>query len=89
MYSKADVSPTGTQKVFYPSTWQGTVEASSASGGVDIQWQGFRIVEHQKGNGVRERIKGIRIAQGGYLGIVGDSGSVVVRGNGTQGSSGT
>ena len=70
----------GIQSVFYPGMWQGTVEASSVSGQVDVHWEGLKILEDQKGGGVNERIKGLRIAEGGYLGIVGDSGSVTVQG---------
>ncbi|KAL9631281.1 MAG: hypothetical protein Q9164_005979 [Protoblastenia rupestris] len=79
-------SLSGTQRVLYPNTWQGTVEASTATGTLDVQWQGLTILEDQKGGGVNERIKGTRIALGGYLGVNGDSGSVIVRGKGALGS---
>ncbi|KAG8534133.1 uncharacterized protein KY384_000977 [Bacidia gigantensis] len=43
----------GSQAVSYPDTYQGTVEASSASGSVDIQWDGFKVIEDQNGGDLR------------------------------------
>jgi len=69
----------GSVDVFYPAQWQGTVEGSSLSGSVDLEWDGLEVVEDRSENGYR-KIKAVRGHGEGMLGIVVDSGSVTLKG---------
>lgn len=70
----------GSLSVQYPSTWQGKVEGKTMSGGVNVDWDGLRIVRDQKGYVWRE-IEAVKGEGEGILRFNGYSGSVTLRGD--------
>lgn len=71
----------GGLRVAYPSTWEGRVQGKTVSGGVDVEWEGLRMVKDRKGYVGRE-IEAVKGAGEGVLRFYGYSGRVVLRGDG-------
>jgi len=69
----------GGLRVAYPSTWEGTVEGKTVSGGVDVEWEGLRMVKDRKGYVGRE-IEAVKGEGEGVLRFYGYSGRVLLRG---------
>lgn len=70
----------GALRVAYPLTWEGTVEGKTVSGGVNVKWEGMRIVKDRKGYVGRE-IEAVKGEGEGVLRFYGYSGRVVLRGD--------
>ena len=70
----------GGLRVRYPSTWEGLVQGKTAAGGVDIKWDGLRIVKDKKGYVGRE-IEAVKGEGEGVLRFHGYSGHVLLRGD--------
>ena len=70
----------GSLRVTYPLTWQGTVEGSTASGSIGCEWPGLRVTSGRSGgNKFSARTEG---DGDGVLTFRGQSGSVRLRGEG-------
>jgi len=50
----------GSLTIFYPAQWQGTVVGTTLSGGIDIDWQGLKIVKDGKEGYVKRAIEAVR-----------------------------
>ena len=70
----------GGLRVRYPSTWEGSVQGKTAAGGVDIKWDGLRIVKDKKGYVGRE-IEAVKGEGEGVLRFHGYSGHVLLKGD--------
>ena len=70
----------GELRVRYPSTWEGTLKGKTLSGGVDVRWDGMRIVRDKKGYVGRE-IEAVKGDGEGIFRFEGYSGSVTLRGD--------
>ena len=70
----------GSFELSYPPSWEGTVEGVVASGSVDIDWDGLRVVEDRRG-WLGRRIKAVKGDGEGVLHFKGASGSTRLSGN--------
>ncbi|KAL8782775.1 MAG: hypothetical protein Q9213_005099 [Squamulea squamosa] len=69
----------GSIRVLYPSQWEGTVEGSTVSGAINVDWPGLQIVENGNGWG-KKTLKGVKGSGEGVLAFRDVSGSVNLRG---------
>lgn len=64
----------------YPSTWEGTAQGTTASGGIDVHWEGLRVVRDRKG-GVSREFEAVKGDGDGVLRFKGSSGHVELSGD--------
>ncbi|KAL8873824.1 MAG: hypothetical protein Q9174_000753 [Haloplaca sp. 1 TL-2023] len=69
----------GSLRVAYPSQWEGTVEGSTVSGHIGVQWPGLKTVDEGGGWGSKS-FKGVKGTANGVLRFKAVSGSVELRG---------
>ena len=50
----------GSLNIFYPAQWQGVVEGTTSSGGVDLNWQGLKVIKDGKDGFIKRRIEAVR-----------------------------
>ena len=50
----------GSLSLFYPAQWQGRVEGTTSSGGVDLNWQGLKVIEDGRDGLIKRRIEAVR-----------------------------
>lgn len=70
----------GSLTLFYPAQWQGTVEGTTASGGIDLDWEGLKVVKDGKEPWVKRTIEAIRGKGEGRLVFYSTSGRVTLSG---------
>jgi len=70
----------GSLTLFYPAQWQGTVEGTTSSGSIDLDWQGLKVVKDRKERWVKRTIEAIRGEGEGKLVFYETSGSVKLGG---------
>ncbi|KAL8973100.1 MAG: hypothetical protein Q9183_000169 [Haloplaca sp. 2 TL-2023] len=69
----------GSIRVTYPAQWEGTVEGSTVSGHIGVQWPGLKTVDEGGGWGSKS-FKGVKGTGNGALTFKAVSGSVELRG---------
>ncbi|KAL8773036.1 MAG: hypothetical protein Q9209_002056 [Squamulea sp. 1 TL-2023] len=69
----------GSIRVLYPSQWEGTVEGSTVSGAITVDWPGLQIVENGNGWG-KKSLKAVKGSGEGVVTFRDVSGSVNLRG---------
>lgn len=79
----------GRLNLWYPAQWQGTVQASTLSGSIDLDWDGLRVVKDEKKGWIKRSVEAVRgegegrlviSSKSGSLNLGGDSGGGVVAG---------
>lgn len=74
----------GSLNLFYPGHWQGTVEGTTMSGSVDLNWQGLKVVKDKKKGWVKRTIEAVRGEGEGSLVFYQASGSVKLSGESSK-----
>ncbi|KAF6236964.1 hypothetical protein HO173_004843 [Letharia columbiana] len=79
----------GSLNLWYPAQWQGTVKGSTLSGGIDLDWDGLKVVKDEKRGWVKRTIEAVRgegesqlifSGRSGRVNLGGDSGGGVFAG---------
>ena len=79
----------GSLNLWYPAQWQGTVQGSTLSGSIDLDWDGLRVVKDEKKGWIKRSVEAVRgegegqlviSSKSGSLNLGGDSGGGVVAG---------
>lgn len=71
----------GSVNLWYPASWQGLVQGTTASGSISLDWQGLRIVKERKGGWVKKIIEAVRGEGEGRLTMFTTSGSIRLGGD--------
>ena len=66
----------GNLDLFYPGTWEGTFEATTMSGSIDLDFEGLKIVKDGKEGSAKRKIEGLRGEGEGNLFMYESSGSM-------------
>ncbi|KAL8714234.1 MAG: hypothetical protein Q9220_001963 [cf. Caloplaca sp. 1 TL-2023] len=69
----------GSIRLHYPSTWEGTVEGHTTSGSIRVDWPGLQLTE-ERGGWFDKRLRGVKGMGKGMLGFRAVSGSVSLMG---------
>lgn len=70
----------GSMNLYYPGQWQGTVEGTTMSGSIDLDWQGLKVVKDNKEGYVKRTIEAVKGEGEGRLVFYQASGSVKLSG---------
>ena len=73
-------SVSGSLTLFYPAQWQGTVEGTTLSGGVDLDWKGLKIIRDGKYGHLSRSIEAVHGEGEGKLEFHASSGRVHLSG---------
>ncbi|KAL8819019.1 MAG: hypothetical protein Q9223_002472 [Gallowayella weberi] len=69
----------GSIRVLYPAQWEGTVQGSTVSGSIRVDWPGLKILEDKSGWGSHS-LKGVKGSGEGMVEFKDISGSVALKG---------
>ncbi len=73
-------SSSGRMHLRYPDQWEGTVEGTTLSGSIKLNWEGLRVIKDGKKGWLKRHIKAVKGDGEGKLVFTGSSGSVTLTG---------
>lgn len=82
-------SLSGSLNLWYPAQWQGVVKGSTLSGGIDLDWDGLKVVKDEKRGWIKRTVEAVRgegesqlifSGKSGRVNLGGDSGGGVFTG---------
>ena len=73
-------STSGSMQLQYPDQWEGTVEGTTLSGGINLNWEGLKIIKDGKKGWLKRHIKAVKGDGEGTLVFTDTSGSVTLSG---------
>lgn len=71
----------GSLNLWYPAQWQGTVQGSTLSGSINLDWDGLRVVKDEKKGWIKRTVEAVRGKGEGRLVISSKSGSLNLGGD--------
>lgn len=74
-------SLSGNLNLWYPAKWQGTVQGSTLSGSIDLDWDGLKVIKDGKKGWVKRTVEAVRGEGESQLIFSGNSGSVNLGGD--------
>ena len=75
-------STSGSLDLRYPDQWEGTVEGTTLSGSITLDWKGLKVIKDSKKGWLKRRIKAVKGNGEGKLLFTDTSGSVTLSGEG-------
>lgn len=71
----------GSVSLWYPAQWQGTIQGSTSSGSIDLEWDGIKVIRDEKKGWVKRTVEAVRGEGEGQMRFSSLSGSLSLGGD--------